>query len=451
MAEKLIGTEPHQVPSNADLGSMAFVDHSSIGDIRVRSILNFNASNSQHITAGDEGVITLKSLDNGRNQGLYLERYNERRGYYIYPSSGGLGASDTLNFDRNNAGTKATTMALDRDGDATFGGNVKIHNIGTIIRSDGGIERNARQYLDLQNTAGATGSTEGFHAMYHRAYKKINTALGVQHGNGNWYVALATTGGTQYVYYALSVNSAKNLRVLGTWSNFADSVTRTASIQYSTDQGNTWTTGSTGTFGSSAGSTQEVTINLTQPHDHLGTVLVRYTLTNGNNNLIGLNRVYFESIGSSAGISLIPNYIEPSNFTIIQDDSNQSDRPRYHYRAGKVMASNFNNPTQNILTVNSAQVNHHLSVYVRMRHSVYTTNGGSDLSEGMAEYVSGGTNTTSGNLNIVSSTGGNLSAGNLAWSGNTLQVTGVRNSNYDRYYITVEVIEANTVSWTWNI
>jgi len=27
MAEKLIGTEPHQVPSNADLGSMAFVDH----------------------------------------------------------------------------------------------------------------------------------------------------------------------------------------------------------------------------------------------------------------------------------------------------------------------------------------------------------------------------------------------------------------------------------------
>jgi hypothetical protein len=134
MAEKLIGTEPHQVPSNADLGSMAFVDHSSIGDIRVRSILNFNASNSQHITAGDEGVITLKSLDNGRNQGLYLERYNERRGYYIYPSSGGLGGSDTLNFDRNNAGTKATTMALDRDGNAHFGNDV--YAAGTFVSTD---------------------------------------------------------------------------------------------------------------------------------------------------------------------------------------------------------------------------------------------------------------------------------------------------------------------------
>ena len=134
MAEKLIGTEPHQVPSNADLGSMAFVDHSGIGDIRVRSILNFNASKSQHITAGDEGVITLKSLDNGRNQGLYLERYNERRGYYIYPSSGGLGGSDTLNFDRNNAGTKATTMALDRDGNAHFGNDVTA--AGTFISTD---------------------------------------------------------------------------------------------------------------------------------------------------------------------------------------------------------------------------------------------------------------------------------------------------------------------------
>ena len=134
MAEKLIGIEPHQVPSNADLGSMAFVDHSGIGDIRVRSILNFNASNSHHITAGDEGIITLKSLDNGRNSGLYLERYNERKGYYIYPSSGGLGGNDTLNFDRNNAGTKTTTMALDRDGNAHFGNDV--YAAGTFVSTD---------------------------------------------------------------------------------------------------------------------------------------------------------------------------------------------------------------------------------------------------------------------------------------------------------------------------
>jgi hypothetical protein len=333
--------------------------------------------------------------------------------------------------------------------DLFLSGDLKVDN-NVIIRGDGGIERNARQYIDMLNTAGATGSNEGFHSMYHSAYKKINTAPGAQHGNGNWYVALSGTGGDQYVNYALSVNSAKQLRVLGTFSNFADSTTRTSTIQYSTDQGNTWTTGTTGTFGSSSGSSREFTLDLTQSHDHLGTVLIRYMLTNANNNLVGLNRVYFESIGSSAGISLIPNYIEPQAFKFV-DDSNASDRPRYHYRAGKVMASNFSNPTQNILTVNSAQVNHHLSVYVRMRHSVYTTNGGSDLSEGMAEYVSGGTNTTSGNLNIVSSTGANLSAGNLAWSGNTLQVTGVRNSNYDRYYLTVEVIEANNVSWTWNI
>lgn len=433
---KLIGTKPHQAPKNADLGKIAYQDdritlenitltnnNSTVGKIGSFGDDIYVGTDNTGIRYGYAGINTLVPFDPAT------------------ATSASAGASDGV-MDLGHAQRQYRDLFL--SGDLNIDGNV-------IIRGDGGLERNARQYIDMQNTAGVNGSTEGFHSMYHSAYKKINTALGVQHGNGNWYVALAGTSGTQYIYYAVSVNSAKNLRVLGTWSNFADSVTRTASISYSTDQGATWTVGSTGTFASSSGSSREFTLNLTQPYDHLGTVLVRFSLTDANNNLVGLNRVYFESIGSSAGISLIPNYVEPTNFTIIQDDSNQSDRPRYHYRAGKVMASNFSNPTQNILTVNSAQVNHHLSVYVRMRHSVYTTNGGSDLSEGMAEYVSGGTNTTSGNLNIVSSTGGNLSAGNLAWSGNTLQVTGVRNSNYDRYYLTVEVIEANNVSWTWNI
>lgn len=432
---KLIGTKPHQAPKNADLGKIAYQD-----DRITLENITFTHNNSTVGKIGSFGSDLYVGTD---NTGL---RYGYAGINTLVPfdpataTSGTAGASDAV-MDLGHSQRQFKDLFLS--------GDLKVDN-NVIIRGDGGIERNARHYLDMQNTAGATGSTEGFHSMYHSAYKKINTAPGTQHGNGNWYVALAGTGGTQYVNYALSVNSAKQLRVLGTFSNFADSVTRTSTIQYSTDQGATWTTGTTGTFGSSSGSSREFTLDLTQSHDHLGTVLIRYILTNSNNNLVGLNRVYFESIGSSAGISLIPNYIEPQAFKFV-DDSNASDRPRYHYRAGKVMASNFSNPTQNILTVNSAQVNHHLSVYVRMRHSVYTTNGGSDLSEGMAEYVSGGTNTTSGNLSIVASTGGNLSAGNLAWSGNTLQVTGVRNSNYDRYYLTVEVIEANNVSWTWNI
>lgn len=432
---KLIGTKPHQAPKNADLGKIAYQD-----DRITLENITFTHNNSTVGKIGSFGSDLYVGTD---NTGL---RYGYAGINTLVPfdpataTSGTAGASDAV-MDLGHSQRQFKDLFLS--------GDLKVDN-NVIIRGDGGIERNARHYLDMQNTAGATGSTEGFHSMYHSAYKKINTAPGTQHGNGNWYVALAGTGGTQYVNYALSVNSAKQLRVLGTFSNFADSVTRTSTIQYSTDQGATWTTGTTGTFGSSSGSSREFTLDLTQSHDHLGTVLIRYILTNSNNNLVGLNRVYFESIGSSAGISLIPNYIEPQAFKFV-DDSNQSDRPRYHYRAGKVMASSFSNPTQNILTVNSAQVNHHLSVYVRMRHSVYTTNGGSDLSEGMAEYVSGGTNTTSGNLSIVASTGGNLSAGNLAWSGNTLQVTGVRNSNYDRYYLTVEVIEANNVSWTWNI
>lgn len=132
---KLIGKGPSQVPTNSDLGTMAYVDHLGIGDIRVRS-LNYEPSDANRFSysQADTAVINIKSHDNTRAGGIYLERYNERKGYSIYMTSGGLGGNDTLNFDRNNNGTKSTTMALDREGDAHFGNDVTA--AGTFVSTD---------------------------------------------------------------------------------------------------------------------------------------------------------------------------------------------------------------------------------------------------------------------------------------------------------------------------
>jgi hypothetical protein len=249
-----------------------------------------------------------------------------------------------------------------------------------------------------------------------------------------------------YVSYAVMMNGAKNVRIGGTFSNFADSTSRTISIQYSLNGGGNWQTGASQSMGSSSGTFIDFTLNLTQERDHLGLVLIRYVITAANT-LIGLNRVYIETIGSSAGPSILPRYIEDDHIKFLDPSTD----PKYYYRRGWIMYSSFTNPTQNILTVNSSAANHILSADVKVHQVRYTTAGGSAIFEGMAEYRGGGTNsaatmTKSRDVGSVSWT-----VPTLSWSGNTLQLTGYRQSNYCRYYVTVEVAENNNVNWDWNI
>lgn len=56
--------------------------------------------------------LILKQTSTNETTGIYLERSAERKGYYIYVG----GSFDSLNFQRNNAGTKSDTLTLTRDG-----------------------------------------------------------------------------------------------------------------------------------------------------------------------------------------------------------------------------------------------------------------------------------------------------------------------------------------------
>jgi hypothetical protein len=78
----------------------------------------------------DSAAITLKQTGTTAGTGIYLERSGEQKGYYMYLG----GAVDSLNFQRNNAGTKADVLSLSRDGDVTVStGNLIIGTSGKGI------------------------------------------------------------------------------------------------------------------------------------------------------------------------------------------------------------------------------------------------------------------------------------------------------------------------------
>ena len=67
--------------------------------------------------ATDAAAINLKQTGTNETTGIYLERSGERKGYAIYVG----GSQDSLNFQRNNAGTKSDVLTLDRDGNVGVG------------------------------------------------------------------------------------------------------------------------------------------------------------------------------------------------------------------------------------------------------------------------------------------------------------------------------------------
>ena len=71
--------------------------------------------------------LIIKQSTNTRDDGIYIERGGERKGYYMWINPGG-GAGDGLTFSRNNSGTYSNTLILDREANAHFGGNAVFAN-----------------------------------------------------------------------------------------------------------------------------------------------------------------------------------------------------------------------------------------------------------------------------------------------------------------------------------
>ena len=77
--------------------------------------------------------LTIKQSANSLEDGIYIERSGERRGFYIYVG-GALGQSDALGIVSQQLGGDTAVLSIDRGGDVVVGaGNIKMNTAGKGI------------------------------------------------------------------------------------------------------------------------------------------------------------------------------------------------------------------------------------------------------------------------------------------------------------------------------
>ena len=98
-------------------------------------------------TSDAPNALIIKQTSTNETTGIYLERSGERKGYYIYVG----GSLDSLNFQRNNAGTKSDTLTLTRDANV---------GIGTLTPSSRlGVRATGADGIVLEQDAGASNNS----------------------------------------------------------------------------------------------------------------------------------------------------------------------------------------------------------------------------------------------------------------------------------------------------
>ena len=108
-------TRTGTVLSPATAGDVVSAGLVGIGNSSPRGNIHVGADIAGGAT--DAAAINIKQTSTTKDAGIYLERSGDRRGHYIYISS----ANDALTFERNNNGTSAVSMVLDRVGDVKIG------------------------------------------------------------------------------------------------------------------------------------------------------------------------------------------------------------------------------------------------------------------------------------------------------------------------------------------
>ena len=84
-------------------------------------------SNSADIDTSNS-KLTIKQSNNSQEDGIYIERSGERRGFYIYVG-GALGQNDALGIVSNQLGGDTAVLSIERGGDIVVGsGNIKMPN-----------------------------------------------------------------------------------------------------------------------------------------------------------------------------------------------------------------------------------------------------------------------------------------------------------------------------------
>jgi hypothetical protein len=160
-------------------------------------INNTNPLSRLHIgaaidTSGDApNALTIKQTSTNETTGIYLERSGERKGYYIYVG----GSLDSLNFQRNNSGTKVDTMTLTRDGNVGIGT--------TSPSSPLHVARDVIYHITVEQTSTNTSKTDAYATFYVINNAGSSQLRGFFGAGGN---GVGNSAMQNYIYYGAQSN-----------------------------------------------------------------------------------------------------------------------------------------------------------------------------------------------------------------------------------------------------
>ena len=354
------------------------------------------------------------------------------------------------------------------------------------------------------NTTGAYNTAVGYQAGYTNTTGAYNTAVGYQAGYTN------TTGGNnsfigQAAGYAVTTGSDNATLGFGALASGGGSggaasnnvAIGSSALKYNTANNNTAvgyqagysnTTGSTlDAFGYQAGYSNTTG----QYNTFLGRLAgysnqtgnynlfvgegAGYTTTGSANTFIGAGAGY--SVSSGAKNTILGGYsgnqggldIRTASNNIVLSDGDGNPRQYYDslgYPAVKAgtsggfqyvtkkfatVQSNVNNPTVSLVTFSGGTTNQACMIKVRVFQLGLVGVAGSAGNEHIGlgwVWFSGSAYSTYVNTMTVTTNISNTNVGTLSWSGQTLQYTTNRLTNYDAYYIEVEVTQNNGGTYT---
>ena len=239
------------------------------------------------LTIGRNGICTTGTRfgDNQANTTFIFDNAVSSCGMYIgNASSGG-------NLHLITGGYKR--LSIDSNGVSTFACTIYAPN----IQVTGQIARIDTIYLggSLYGTGNASSACYQIESAYALASGRTSVSKGGQYAGSNYYVLLAAAQDV-YVYYKLALIQSSYFCGYARFTNAQDGTNRTGISQYSFDNGGTWTTLGTTTYGAGSGTAGGGVS--TPSGNYTGVVVFRAALTSGSGGtLIGIDQLHFMSCG----------------------------------------------------------------------------------------------------------------------------------------------------------
>ena len=261
------------------------------------------ASTILHVqdNAARSAVYRLEPYTNAYESKLIISSRSSGDGGIRYGCGGGndmnIFSYSTMRFNvgSGNIGGNVTCerLSINSDGIATFACTIYAPN----IQVTGQIARIDTIYLGggLNGTGNATAACYQIESAYALASNRTSVFKGPTYAGSSYYVLMYAAQDV-YVYYKLALIQSSYFCGYTRFVNSQDGSNRTGISQYSFDNGGTWTTLGTTTFGPGYGYASGGVS--TPSGNYTGVVVFRAALTSGSGgSLVGIDQLYFMSCG----------------------------------------------------------------------------------------------------------------------------------------------------------